>query len=497
MPEGNLTYHYYSTGKVETIQSSNPNGVNVSYTYDGLNRLSTVVDNRLSSNNTTSYTYDNASNVALITYPNMTQDSFTYDPLNRLTAMNSGTASYSYQLGLTGNRTQATESTGRTLNWSYDGIYRLTNEAISSDPEQVNGSVAYGLDPVGNRLTQGSSITGLNSGSFGYNADDEVSTETYDNNGNTLTTGGKTFAYDSENHVTSMTQGSTVVTIKYDAFGNRVSKTVNGVTTQYLVDNLNPTGYSQVLDELSGTTAARTYTYGLQRISEDQIVNSAWVLSFYGYDGAESVRQLTNSMGQITDSFEYDAFGNKINSTGATPNNYLYRGEQYDPDLGLYYLRARYMNPATGRFLSRDPEDGITNDPASLHKYIYAGGDPVNAYDPTGRSAGAAVRGGSGEEYLGLIAAVVIAVQYSANNAGRNSSSVVSSVRMLGENLNCSYHRTACMLTGLASKRGGKWGQRRCDMCYEACIRNEGIWPTDIRTTGRPLDCEYSLYPSE
>jgi RHS repeat-associated protein len=52
----------------------------------------------------------------------------------------------------------------------------------------------------------------------------------------------------------------------------------------------------------------------------------------------------------------YDAFGNKINSTGSTPNVYLYRGEQYHSDLGLYYLRARYYNPATGRFLSRDPE---------------------------------------------------------------------------------------------------------------------------------------------
>jgi RHS repeat-associated protein len=62
-----------------------------------------------------------------------------------------------------------------------------------------------------------------------------------------------------------------------------------------------------------------------------------------------------------------------------------YRGEQYDPDLGLYYLRARYYNPATGRFLSRDPEDGYTNDPASLHKYLYVGGDPVNALDPMGR----------------------------------------------------------------------------------------------------------------
>ena len=59
--------------------------------------------------------------------------------------------------------------------------------------------------------------------------------------------------------------------------------------------------------------------------------------------------------------------------------------EQYDSDLGLYYLRARYYNPATGRFLSRDPEDGKPVDPKTLHKYLYAAGDPVNRIDPRGR----------------------------------------------------------------------------------------------------------------
>jgi RHS repeat-associated protein len=58
----------------------------------------------------------------------------------------------------------------------------------------------------------------------------------------------------------------------------------------------------------------------------------------------------------ITDTYDYDAFGNEVHSAGTTPNNFLYRGDQFDPDLGLYYLRARYYNPATGRFMSRDPE---------------------------------------------------------------------------------------------------------------------------------------------
>jgi len=62
-----------------------------------------------------------------------------------------------------------------------------------------------------------------------------------------------------------------------------------------------------------------------------------------------------------------------------------YRGEQFDADLGLYYLRARYYNPNTGRFMSRDPEGGRPLNVRALHRYLYAGGDPANRIDPTGR----------------------------------------------------------------------------------------------------------------
>jgi RHS repeat-associated protein len=150
-------------------------------------------------------------------------------------------------------------------------------------------------------------------------------------------------------------------------------------------DDMNATGYAQVVEELVGGAVTRQYTYGLQRISQQQLISNTWTPSFYGYDGSGNVRQLTNAAGTVTDTYEYDAFGNSFTKQGTTPNVYLYRGEQYDPDLGLYYLRARYYNPATGRFMSRDPEDGYAKDPASLHKYLYAGGDPVNMIDPTGR----------------------------------------------------------------------------------------------------------------
>jgi RHS repeat-associated protein len=204
----------------------------------------------------------------------------------------------------------------------------------------------------------------------------------------------------------SITTSGTSVSIVYDGFRNRVAKTVNGVTTQYLVESdLNPTGYPQVFDELNtGGAVTRTYTYGLQRIDEDQVTSNVWTPSFYGYDGGGNVRQLTNSTGTVTDSYEYDAYGNSFTVSGSTPNEMMYRGEQFDSDLGLYYLRARYCNPVTGRFMSRDPLDGEQFDPRTLHKYLYANGDPMNAIDPTGK----AVKPGLTFEYgllIGTIAA--------------------------------------------------------------------------------------------
>jgi RHS repeat-associated protein len=383
-PEGTLNYTYDASGRVSSISSANLNGASMSYTYDSLNRLSTVVDNRLpSGQNTTTYAYDSASNLATVTYPNQLTSTVQYDSLNRLTALNSSTASYAYQLGPTGNRTSATESTGRTLNWSYDGIYRLTNEAIASDPAGGNGAISYGLDPVGNRSSATSTLPGIPSSSASFDPDDLQSTESYDANKNTTYTGGRSFAYDSENRLTSM-NGSTV-SIVYDGFGNRVAETAGGVTTRYLVeDDVNPTGLPQVFDETVNGVVQRTYTYGFERISEDQLVSGTWTPSFYQYDGGGSVRQLTSLAGAVTDSYNYDAFGNLLNSTGSTPNNYLYRGEQYDASLNLYYLRARFYNPATGRFLSRDPYHGHIGSPSTLHKYAYASDDPVNRVDPLG-----------------------------------------------------------------------------------------------------------------
>ena len=193
-PQGTLTYGYDAAGNLTSMVSSNVNGISVSYTYDEGNRLKTVTENRSTGQYTTAYGYDPVNNLVTVTYPNGVQSSFGYDDLNRLTNMPVQKAltiaNYSYQLGAVGNRNSASEQTNgttRTVNWTYDNIYRLTNESISG--ATPSGSVAYGLDAVGNRLSQTSSLSGISSGTFTFDANDRLSGEQYDANGNTMVTG--------------------------------------------------------------------------------------------------------------------------------------------------------------------------------------------------------------------------------------------------------------------------------------------------------------------
>ncbi len=385
-PQGTLNYEHDAQGDLTRIHSSTLNGIDVSYVHDALNRLSRVTDANVGE---TAYVYDEVGNLQSYTYPNGLTHGYQYNALNRLTNLNvqaqSGTlASYTYTLGAAGNRTAVAEtlqSQQRTVTYAYDSVYRLLGETIT-DTVGPSGAISYAYDPVGNRLSRTSSVSGLASAVSSYDANDRLTTDTYDANGNTVASGANTDAYDFENRLVSRNNGQ--VQIAYDGVGHRVRQTVGGVTTWFLVDDRNPTGYAQVLEELQNGVLVRTYTYGHDLIAQDQLLGTQWTASFYGYDGHGNVRQLYDETGVVTDTYSYEAFGTLIHQTGTTPNNYLYTGEQYDPNLGFYYLRARYLNPATGRFWTMDSYEGAHSDPASLHKYLYANADPLNRLDPSG-----------------------------------------------------------------------------------------------------------------
>jgi len=378
-PEGTLSYTYDVGGNITSVRSSNTNGTSVDYFYDVLNRLSSVRDNRSASGMTT-YTYDSVGNLQSYLYPSGVETSYAYNTLNRLTnaSISNGTplAGYTYALGPAGNRTGVRELGGRQVSYNYDALYRLRSETISGS--SISGTIGYVYDPVGNRVSSTSTVLPIPAATNAYDANDRLITDVYDANGNTVASGGNTYTYGFENHLTSFDQNS--VSIVYDGDGSRVAKTVDGVITKYLLDDRNPTGYRQVLEEITSGNVQRVYTYGLNRISQSQASGT----SFYGYDGHGNVRILTDGTGAVTDRYDYDAFGSSIQSTGGTPNSYLYTGEQSDTNLGLYFLRDRYYNATVGRFMTVDPKAPNSLVPLSLNAYGYAVDDPTDKSDPSG-----------------------------------------------------------------------------------------------------------------
>ena len=90
-----------------------------------------------------------------------------------------------------------------------------------------------------------------------------------------------------------------------------------------------------------------------------------------------------------------EALGYDI-ATGSPENDFRYVGEQADPNSGFYYLRARWMDPSVGRFVGVDPYEGDPQAPISLHRYLYANGNPIGIRDPSGKFGLAEVTGAIG-----------------------------------------------------------------------------------------------------
>ncbi|MGJ8678289.1 MAG: RHS repeat-associated core domain-containing protein, partial [Akkermansiaceae bacterium] len=259
-----------------------------------------------------------------------------------------------------------------------------------------------------NRLSRTSSVSSVSSVVQNYSSNDLLTNHTYDDNGNTTSSPSTDYAsiihdgipatgtisdvYDFRNKLIrrSFVGGKTIL-LSYDADGNRVSKQVLDTASatfserehHYLVDTNNHTGYAQVAEERDGSGfLTRVNHYGHDLVATDFITEG--YQRYYQYDGLGSVRALSDGNGDVTDEYTYDAFGILIDTTGSTPNDYLYTGEQWDADLGMYFLRARYNNVQTGRFHSMDTYEGRRGEPMTLHKYLYAHANPVSNIDPSG-----------------------------------------------------------------------------------------------------------------
>jgi RHS repeat-associated protein len=186
-----------------------------------------------------------------------------------------------------------------------------------------------------------------------------------------------------------------------------VQQTVGSSVTNYLWDEASQYGDVVLETDGSGATQASYVLGGDELLAQTR----GGTTSYYLTDGQGSVRLLTSSSGAVTDRYTYDAFGNVQSSQGSTVNPYRYTGQQFDSLTGLYSLRARYYDPANGRFTSRDTAALDVSNPVELNRYSYAQENPVNLIDPSGH--------GDEEEEGGLYAVILGAVRAAGTGVGR------------------------------------------------------------------------------
>ncbi|MBI1249378.1 tandem-95 repeat protein [bacterium] len=427
------SYRYDLRGNLDQTQL--PNGVIEDYIYDDLDRLESLThyapdatpDDLSDNDKLAEFDYtvraDGQRTSSTETYwldqdqdgtpeAHVTQIDWTYDALGRLTEESidhfddqfDQTEWFTYDL--VGNRTK------KELDNNFDGT--------------IDEAIAYMYDA--NDRLQTEERDADNNGTvdqtttYGYDHTQQTSKTVFDNSAS-QTTSQTSFTYDLQGRlnvatVTTFTAGTASrieqTTYDYDADGIRISAlsqidtdakgTWDETTkTEYLVDHHNFTGYQQVIKETEydvngNVLKVISYNFGQDEISQTvtEYDSSGQVTAqhteFFGHDGHGSVKVLYDASAAILQIYTYEAYGQMLaihNAvagvvTAGALTNLQYSGEQFDSRIGQQYLRARYYDPNTGRFNRLDPFAGNMNDPQSLHKYLYAHGNPVMGSDPSG-----------------------------------------------------------------------------------------------------------------
>ena len=336
-----------------------------------------------------------------------------------------------------------------TRTYEYDDNWELTRctEKAEGGKKTVHN---YTYDKIGNRTSYEKIEDGVSKAKYNYKYNDSNqlikrtnakiwgdpgTTYSYDEDGNLIQECDKTnsadpvtYEYTAENRLAVVKQGGTVLmAAMYDGDNNRVfeldntykwedcygdevlipenQRTEDGDSPKEQLASLvkggsNAKGYTlteyindinrentEVLAEYGADEKVRqAYTYGESGIGERVSVDKSEESSYYLYDGRNSVTGILTENANLTNSYQYDPYGNLTSGTADGVNYYGYNGESTNVKTGLQYLRARYYNAENGTFTTEDSDLGTTENPLTRNRYAYTSNNPVNYDDPTGHS---------------------------------------------------------------------------------------------------------------
>jgi RHS repeat-associated protein len=437
-PDANETTYTYSP--IGTKLSARNNEVNYSYQYDGLLRLTQVMDWRF--NKTVRYAYDAVSNLTSMIGPEGEITQYRYDAANRpieISYPGGDGVTYAYDAG--GRLTEKRYGVGVDVRYVYnadDSLQSVTNTNASGTLIAQNDYTynPVGLrdtmtDPIGQHRYQYDALGRLTRAEYpvsavqpsgyyeGYTYNYLGDRHSLDRNGSPVY-----YAYDNVHRLLDIRATSPTGTVQYefayDANHNltrKVNRTAVPVqTTEYQYDSA---------DDLTQVTlpdlTTNVYKYGPDG-NRVEVTNKAGVVSRFFYDGDDelveynglnlpvvqyrhgmgtdemlsiyknstryyvhrdglgSVIALTDAAGASQATVRYSAFGQILQTTGSVQNPYGYTGRRLDQDTGLMYYRARYYDPDLGRFTQEDPS-GIDD---GFNLYAYVNNNPVSKTDPSG-----------------------------------------------------------------------------------------------------------------
>ncbi len=374
-----LKYTYDAGGRRSSM--TDQTGFTVNYQYDAVGRLAVLSDGQ--NNLIASYSYDAAGRLLCEDMGNGTYTTYTYDLAGNTKSLinyapnNSINSRFDYTYDANGLRTTMTTLQGTTT-YGYNAAGELTSVLLPG-----NRTITYSYDATGNRTEVSDSGVATDYTTNNLNQYTSVggTSYTYDAAGNLIVkVGGGTgtiYTYDTEDRLTGVQNATDTWIYQYDALGNRIGAIHNGQAEHFLID---PLGQNALVGEFDskGNLLAH-YTQGIGLTSRIDASNAK---TFYNFDGSGNTVGISGSAGTYVNSYSYLPFGEIQSSAQTIANPFQFGGQLgvMAQGNGLNIMGARFYDPATGRFLSRDPI-GIAG---GGNIYEYATNNPVTQADPTG-----------------------------------------------------------------------------------------------------------------
>jgi len=434
---GSTTNLFDDAGQLSGIDY--PTGASVRYYRDLLGRITNVTTKASGggSSYTTKYWHDAVGNLTNVVDPLSGTTRFEYDRVNRRTKRvlpNGVTTTYEYNWRdqvtnivhkTSGGTLLASAFYERTGNNSlgeptkivreggtnyvvlkYDSALRLTNEVhyingSSGSGGTVAENIGYGYDKAGTRIhLSNNSGTFTNAVNAGYRVtqvkNGAAVTETYgfDNGGRVtnIVRGTVTLklGYNTADQLTAVTNGANWTNYIFDATGRRVKATdQSGAQRRFLVA---PAPGSDLESPHLVADSGNSLQVGYVHIGGEPLLrfNASGNPVYYLEDAMGSVIGLVSN-GTSVATFNYDGFGKLRSASGSSTNapngtggDFRFHGQWLEAASGMYHMRARDYDPLTGRFLSRDPAQGDTRVPETLHPYAFANNNALVFSDPSG-----------------------------------------------------------------------------------------------------------------